>query len=113
MPAPIYVNVDSSYKPKRNMIKKYAASAARVQKQQSPNLTGNSFYTSGKEVIKTRPMYQQKNVDTPMSNPTGESERGQGISYGAKKQSVSKTDQTVARQEPVSDIIPQRDSDDN
>ena len=30
MPPPIVVNVDSSYKPKRSMVKKYVATAAKV-----------------------------------------------------------------------------------
>ena len=91
MPAPVYVAVDSSYKPKRNMVKKYAASAARAK--QNPNATGNSFYSAGNSVVKARPAH----LIQPMYQ---ESERG-GQQH--------RTEQKIPR-ERVADVIPDRDS---
>ena len=62
MPKPIYVNADSSYKPKRSMVKKYVASAARVQKMQSPLITGSSFFSASNQV--TGLGNQQPNTQT-------------------------------------------------
>ena len=89
MPPPVYVNVDSSYKPKRSMVKKYGHSSSRAKP--SPGMTGQSFFSNGgQEVIKSRPLAHQ-----PVHN---DSERG-GFKGGEKNE------QKLPR-EPVDNVIP-------